>query len=68
MDIDLTDDGPAVAVSRQQAIIKLRADGMFYITNVGKNTFWVTGKVCGPRQLLGGAVGDCVCTALRSSR
>ena len=45
VDIDVAQAGHATRVSRRQAVIKLRSDGMFYITNIGKNPFWINGKV-----------------------
>ena len=57
VDIDVAQAGHATRVSRRQAVIKLRSDGMFYITNIGKNPFWINGKV-GDRVLASQVVVD----------
>ena len=41
---DLSLEGPAWKVSRRQAIIKLRNNGDFFITNEGKRSLLVDGK------------------------
>jgi hypothetical protein len=45
VDMDLTEEGPAERVSRQQAVIHLKRDGEFYIRNIGTRAFDVNGKV-----------------------
>uniref|UniRef100_A0A7N0V655 FHA domain-containing protein n=1 Tax=Kalanchoe fedtschenkoi TaxID=63787 RepID=A0A7N0V655_KALFE len=40
VDIDLGAEGRAQKVSRRQAVIKLEADGKFYLTNIGKQSIY----------------------------
>ena len=43
VDIDLTHEGDARKISRQQAHISLRADGGFLFTNIGRRAVSVNG-------------------------
>jgi hypothetical protein len=43
-DIDLSKEGNAARVSRQQACLYLRHDGHFYITNTGRRRLSVNGR------------------------
>ena len=43
VDIDLTQEGDAKKVSRQQAQLALHADGQFLLTNIGRRTVCVNG-------------------------
>jgi hypothetical protein len=63
VDIDLSKEGDAAQVSRQQARLHLRNDGCFCITNTGRRKLTVNGcQVCTPEwpQSL------CSCPDLRS--
>ena len=44
VDIDLTQEGNAKKVSRQQAQLALHADGRFLLTNIGRRTLLVNGN------------------------
>lgn len=44
VDIDLTQEGNAKKVSRQQAQLALHADGRFLLTNIGRRMLLVNGK------------------------
>ncbi|VFQ99879.1 unnamed protein product [Cuscuta campestris] len=44
VDIDLRKEGNANKISRRQAIIKMEADGSFFLRNIGKNSITVNGK------------------------
>eukprot|EP00126_Sphaerothecum_destruens_P002649 Sdes_comp16084_c0_seq1m5287 len=45
VDFDLSEEGPAMKASRRQASIKLKSDGEFYITNLGKRPISVSSKI-----------------------
>nr|CAB3263704.1 microspherule protein 1-like [Phallusia mammillata] len=45
VDIDLSLEGPAYKISRQQGTIKMKNNGDFIITNEGKRPIYVDGKV-----------------------
>ncbi|KAL2652748.1 hypothetical protein R1flu_020876 [Riccia fluitans] len=55
VDIDLGKEGRANKVSRQQAIIKLKDDGVFYLRNLGRRGLTVNNKAVetGQRAILG---------------
>ncbi|KAJ9172710.1 hypothetical protein P3X46_015921 [Hevea brasiliensis] len=44
VDIDLRREGPANKISRQQALIKMEADGSFFLKNLGKILVSLNGK------------------------
>lgn len=44
VDIDLTQEGSAKKVSRQQAQLALHADGRFLLTNIGRRIIHVNGN------------------------
>ncbi|ESP01908.1 hypothetical protein LOTGIDRAFT_225027 [Lottia gigantea] len=44
VDVDLSLEGPAWKISRQQGVIKLRPCGDFYLANEGKRPIYVDGK------------------------
>ncbi|KAL3626674.1 hypothetical protein CASFOL_029417 [Castilleja foliolosa] len=52
VDIDLRKEGRANKVSRRQAIIKMEADGSFFIKNLGKSAVSVNGTTVATGQLL----------------
>jgi len=44
VDVDLSEEGNAAKVSRQQAIIKMKRDCEFYIKNIGRRLIFINGK------------------------
>lgn len=52
VDIDLGREGRANKVSRQQALIKMKEDGSFYLKNLGKSSIFLNGKEVARGQLL----------------
>ncbi|KAK4417382.1 Microspherule protein 1 [Sesamum alatum] len=52
VDIDLRKEGRANKISRRQAIIKMEADGSFFIRNLGKSSLSVNGTTVATGQLL----------------
>ncbi|KAK6166444.1 hypothetical protein SNE40_023134 [Patella caerulea] len=44
VDVDLSLEGPAWKISRQQGVIKLRNSGDFFIANEGKRPIYIDGK------------------------
>lgn len=44
VDVDLTLEGPAAKVSRQQGTIRLRNNGDFFILNEGKRPIYIDGR------------------------
>jgi len=44
VDVDLSLEGPSIKVSRKQGIIKLRSNGDFFISNMGKHPIFVDGN------------------------
>jgi len=45
VDVNLAEEGSASKISREQGVIKLKANGSFYLKNVGKNPIYINGKV-----------------------
>ena len=43
VDVDLSEEGNATKVSRQQAFVKLRWNGEFCLRNVGRRPVWING-------------------------
>ncbi|KAL7144158.1 hypothetical protein ABFS83_08G240100 [Erythranthe nasuta] len=52
VDIDLRKEGRANKISRRQAIIKMEADGSFFLKNLGKSSVSVNGIAVATGQLL----------------
>ncbi|XP_075489593.1 uncharacterized protein LOC142528430 [Primulina tabacum] len=52
VDIDLRKEGRANKISRRQAIIKMEADGSFFLKNLGKSSMSVNGMTIETGQLL----------------
>ncbi|KAG8383395.1 hypothetical protein BUALT_Bualt04G0008000 [Buddleja alternifolia] len=52
VDIDLRKEGRANKISRRQAIIKMEADGSFFLKNLGKSSVSVNGTTVATGQLL----------------
>ncbi|XP_073155530.1 uncharacterized protein [Henckelia pumila] len=52
VDIDLRKEGRANKISRRQAIIKMEADGSFFLKNLGKSSVSVNGMTIETGQLL----------------
>ncbi|XP_047971626.1 uncharacterized protein LOC125214583 isoform X1 [Salvia hispanica] len=52
VDIDLRKEGRANKISRRQAIIKMEADGSFFLRNLGKSSVLVNGVAVACGQLL----------------
>ncbi|KAH6791467.1 hypothetical protein C2S51_006473 [Perilla frutescens var. frutescens] len=52
VDIDLRKEGRANKISRRQAIIKMEADGSFFLKNLGKSSVSVNGVAVACGQLL----------------
>lgn len=52
VDIDLSKEGRANKISRRQAIIKMEADGSFFLKNLGKSSVSVNGVEIASGQLL----------------
>ncbi|KAL6576093.1 hypothetical protein OROHE_000564 [Orobanche hederae] len=52
VDIDLRKEGRANKISRRQAIIKMEADGSFFVKNLGKSPVSVNGMAVATGQLL----------------
>ncbi|KAI3451023.1 hypothetical protein Pfo_007688 [Paulownia fortunei] len=52
VDIDLRKEGRANKISRRQAIIKMEADGSFFLKNLGKSSVSVNGMTVATGQLL----------------
>ncbi|KAJ9147007.1 hypothetical protein P3X46_029215 [Hevea brasiliensis] len=44
VDIDLGREGPANKISRRQALVKMEADGSFFLKNLGKSLVFLNGK------------------------
>ena len=42
--VNLSEEGATTKISRKQAAIKLKKDGEFYVTNIGKALLFVNGK------------------------
>ncbi|KAL2532453.1 Forkhead-associated (FHA) domain-containing protein [Abeliophyllum distichum] len=52
VDIDLSKEGRANKISRRQALIKMEADGSFFLRNLGKSPVSVNGIAIATGQLL----------------
>lgn len=52
VDIDLRKEGRANRISRRQAIVKMEANGSFYLKNLGKSLISVNGKLVATGQLI----------------
>lgn len=52
VDIDLRKEGRANKISRRQAIIKMEADGSFFLKNLGKSAVSVNGMIVATGQLV----------------
>ncbi|CDP01942.1 unnamed protein product [Coffea canephora] len=52
VDIDLRKEGRANRISRRQAIVKMEANGSFYLKNIGKSLISVNGKLVASGQLI----------------